>query len=713
MYFLLSIGQSVSDAIRTVLGSLAAIIYNTIIWVYDLFEYIARAEILDNALVESIYNKVGLILGVFMLFKLIFSLVQSLIDPSKFSDKKNGFGQIIFRCIISIVLLGITPFLFKEAFQIQGLLIGTDTNKSDNVIYKLIVGTDSNNENQCESFGRLISSDLFFNFYTSDDPLCRLNSEVNINNGYATIGEDTCTGNLKADICKGSGQGDTNPFFATVSLLTDRNEADDYIIQFDSLYSIIVGGVILWILIVYCLQISIRVFQLAYLQLIAPIPILSYISDPDGSFKKWLKQCGSTFLDLFIRLALIYFIVYLSTYILGQFENANSILNESIKGISSDTLRVFLKVFIIMGLFLFAKRLPNLLKDLFPNLGGGAAGLGFGISPKKFLEDVKSTPIGWAGGKAAAVGRIGGKAVAGGIDSLRAGKGFFNGFKKNLPRPKFRDKLDELMPETAGRRKEEQEAKEQLYENQRLENMGRNLHNQYPENLKGAFDGEDGEYTQSYLALDDAKKKAREAEKAFDIISKQYAEEAKSGNISKETREAYERTKKEQKGYNDALEIAKAHHENLQKQSKYTRYAEMEKAYDYYKKSHYTGEESNNNHGELSQEPFVSPYKQEEKSNNNHGQWSQEPFVSPYKQEEIARNDKNAAERTYQDIKGQYEIESSNGTVSEKTQQAYEQAQKDLNEKSENYNKAHAARQQLDDDLDDFYDRQNDGFGGQ
>ena len=71
-----------------------------------------------------------------MLFKLVFSLVNSLISPDKLDDKKNGAVAIIKRSIISIVLLGITPTLFDEAFEIQRLLVGNST--GDNVLYKLI-----------------------------------------------------------------------------------------------------------------------------------------------------------------------------------------------------------------------------------------------------------------------------------------------------------------------------------------------------------------------------------------------------------------------------------------------------------------------------------------------------------------------------------------------------------------------------------------------
>jgi len=103
---------------------------------------------------------------------------------------------------------------------------------------------------------------------------------------------------------------------------------------------------------------------LAYLQIIAPVPILSYISDPDGSFKKWLKQCTTTFLDLFLRLAIIYFAVTMIGEVINQFSRAEGVIFDS-TGLPANTFTALLvKIFIILGLLIFAKRVPELLKDL-------------------------------------------------------------------------------------------------------------------------------------------------------------------------------------------------------------------------------------------------------------------------------------------------------------------------------------------------------------
>lgn len=406
---------SIKQALRTFSCTIAAVIYNFIVDLYNVFMYTARAEILESSFIQGIYNKVGMILGIFMVFKLSFSLIQSLVDPSKFTDEKKGFGGIIKRSVISIVLLGITPSIFNMAFDLQNLVVGS-ANNTDNIIYKLIVGKAPSKD--AESFGHVIASELYFGFYTENEPL-KLNQGLEVT--YPDSGgvqlEVHDYEYLKTQILE-----DHMSFSDTVDYISITN-AGQYVIKWDGLFAIGFGLFMVYILITYCISVATRVIQLAYLQLIAPVPILSYISDPEGSFKNWTKQCMTTYLDLFIRLAIIYFIITVSTQILQAFSEVGSVFYESTGLEAGSGTAKWVSRFLIIGLLMFGKRVPELLKDLFPNFGGGAASIGFGLkNPKKMLGDIPG--MGIAKG-AATFGRgtvVGG--VAGMATGIKNGEGF-------------------------------------------------------------------------------------------------------------------------------------------------------------------------------------------------------------------------------------------------------------------------------------------------
>lgn len=408
--FFSDIGFSIRQALRTLCGQLAAILYNFIIDLYNVFMIVARAEILDNKYIQAIYNRVGMILGLFMLFKLVFSLIQSLVDPNKFTDEKKGFAGIIKRVVIAIVLLGITPSLFDLAFDVQKMIVGTE-NSSNNIIYKFIIA-DAEYEDTA-SFGNTIASDIYFSFYKENEPLKLMEGvEIEYPDGEATIKV------INYDYLKTSIKNGTLDFYDTVDYLSLTN-GGIYVIDWNEIFSIGMALVIIWLLISYTIQVATRVVQLAYLQLVAPVPILSYISDPDGAFQKWIKQCTTTYLDLFLRLAIIYFIIALSGQILNIFSDVGGKLEESTGLKPGDSEVIWVKLFLIIGLLMFGKKVPELLKDLFPASGGG---FDFGLkSPKKLLNDIPG--YGFAKGAATFGAGMAVGGIAGMASGVRNGRG--------------------------------------------------------------------------------------------------------------------------------------------------------------------------------------------------------------------------------------------------------------------------------------------------
>lgn len=415
--FLEDVGFAIKQSLRTASGKLAALLYNFIVDMYEVFMALARAQILRNEIIQNIYNRVGLILGLFMVFKLAFSLLQSLIDPDKITDKKKGFKNIIMRSVISIILLGITPTLFREAFRLQDILVGTG--ETNNIIYKFIVANESNTYEKTSTFGRRLASDIFFDFYKESGNF-PTNLIVSSDDTIKVELEDFST--LKRDVQDG-----VVDFSYTVDYLVVLDDYYEYAVDWDGLGAIVVALLMIYLLFIYCIQTASRVIQLAYLQLIAPVPILSYISDPDGSFKIWIQQCLTTFLDLFIRLAIIYFVVLLSGDVISQFsdaiDNSNNLLLASTGLQAGSRSFMWVKIFIILGLLFFAKRVPELLKELFPFLTKkSAASIGYGpLKVTDFLFGKTAQNV--AKGAAILGTGVAAGAVAGSVAGLRYGEG--------------------------------------------------------------------------------------------------------------------------------------------------------------------------------------------------------------------------------------------------------------------------------------------------
>ena len=150
----------------------------------------------------------------------------------------------------------------------------------------------------------------------------------------------------------------------------------DWFIDFNVL-SLPVGIFVAWMLIMYCISVGMRVIQLVVLQIISPAAIICYLSpNKENTFTKWLKVYIATYIDVFIRIAIIDFVVLVSGLVL----ETNNLSSDS--GVTTtDGMKFWIIVFMIMALLSFAKKAPDLIKKLLPsNL---QSGLSFGLSAKE------------------------------------------------------------------------------------------------------------------------------------------------------------------------------------------------------------------------------------------------------------------------------------------------------------------------------------------
>ena len=149
--------------------------------------------------------------------------------------------------------------------------------------------------------------------------------------------------------------------------LMDQNK-----LKFDFFTALLVGiGVIIY-LVILAVDVVVRGFKLALLQLLAPIPIISYVDPKDKIFNQWIKMYMSTFLELFIKLLAISIAVNLLTMI-----SSAELFDTALKTLVA-----------IIAVLVFAKLFPSIISKIFgiDSMGGsfkdimgmGKTALGFG-----------------------------------------------------------------------------------------------------------------------------------------------------------------------------------------------------------------------------------------------------------------------------------------------------------------------------------------------
>lgn len=170
---MLSVESVARDALRSLMLSLCNIIYRLISFVYEVFYNLGTARLLFDSDVQPIFRKVGLIIGLFMVFRVAFAFIQYVVNPDTMFDKQKGIGKIIVKVIVSIVLLGSTQYLFNAAFTIQNKILESQ------ILEKVILGGEyTETESGMRDFGSNLSSTFFTSFYRINDDSNLANSET-------------------------------------------------------------------------------------------------------------------------------------------------------------------------------------------------------------------------------------------------------------------------------------------------------------------------------------------------------------------------------------------------------------------------------------------------------------------------------------------------------------------------------------------------------
>lgn len=382
MLFLINI----NGELRKVAGSICNAIYSLISILFDVFYSLANIRILNagtmvdgvwhDAPITIIYKRVTLLLGIIMVFYVTFQFIKYVLEPDTFSDKEKGGEKLVFKLIAVVVLMGTVPTIFDKAYDIQRLILNS------HLIDKVLIG---HTDTEMSSFGKSMSASVFSLFYYLDDVTSK---DFDCKNGI------TCQETINMNISNLATTGSMPMITSGLGIEVNDNK---FAIHFDTWFAMGVGLFLCYILVLYVVDIGVRVAQLTYLQIIAPIPIISYLSPKkDGMFQKWVKQCVVTFLDVFIRLFIIYFMLLVISNI-----NISSI-GESINANVDETTKTWVYIALILGLLLFAQKAPKLIQELFPNMG--AAMGNFGLKPGDRMPALAA--------KAAAMGLGGASALA-------------------------------------------------------------------------------------------------------------------------------------------------------------------------------------------------------------------------------------------------------------------------------------------------------------
>ena len=454
----------ISDVFRSILSLFDRVVYWFLSLLVSLFDQIASVRVFQDDTIKAFSERIFFLVAVIMVFKVSFSIIKYIINPDTFSDNERGMGKVIRNVILVLVSLVCVQPVFQFLYDLQARILESQ------IIEKVILGVkiDKNTNGVSAEEQKNAKNRISFNLLTSFiRPNAENITELDFDTGKRMY---TCNGFGMYKEVDGVASGDYDPEFGNCldeitneepakyissngeirgntgaiyneaqksynyNMLLDiinhkyKNDSNQYLFDYKFVVSTAAGIFVAIMYLNFCIDLAIRAVKFGFLQLMAPIPIISMVdpkSAKSGLMSKWIDHCINTYLGLFIRIAVVNFAIFVINLV---FSNKITITSGSEAGL-------FLKVVILFGAIMFAKEAPKLINEL----TGGKLGGDFKMNPLSRMPGgaaVGALAGGLAGLGAGAIG--GGLATAGaaigslGQGAWSAAKG--EGFKFNSDR---------------------------------------------------------------------------------------------------------------------------------------------------------------------------------------------------------------------------------------------------------------------------------------
>lgn len=345
--------------------------------IYKVFFLVANATIVSGDVIKVFYSRIQLILGILMIFKLAMSILNIIINPDSIKDQKQGPSKIVTRIVVALFMLTLViPINIPNAkenslnayINDHGILFGflykaQDSILSENILAKLILGTSSDNTaddmdvNNLSDVGNAMASTVLkvfirINVKDDTDPPCE--------------DSETCENTICAAEVNESHYAEENVdpqvILSHINDSCGSGSSERYAFG----YTPIIGAIVMLIMTIvitgFTVDIAVRAIKLAILRMVAPVPIISYINPPKqggGAFDNWTKSLISTYVDLFVRLAIVYFGLFMIQIIMN---GGMDIFGSNVQGFTFTSGVAF--IFIILGILVFMRQAPQFIKDV-------------------------------------------------------------------------------------------------------------------------------------------------------------------------------------------------------------------------------------------------------------------------------------------------------------------------------------------------------------
>lgn len=351
---------------RTIGIWIDSIAYGLIDNIYNLIDVLASGTLFEENTILTIMNNTYIVISIFALFRIALILVNAMINPDKLNDKENGIGSVLRNLVIMFVLLIFTPMLFREAYYIQKTVV------ENHYISKIFNGKVESSDNPGKTMQRIALQALIHPDTDVHTPGGTVPEIANFQGGKYVPGSE-CGGDCEEAINDYNANiltGDQD-LWSTFTKHIGKTEKVDgetvYVYTYTFLVTFVVGVFITYVLASMAIDIAVRSVELAVLQIISPLFIVTFIdpkSAKSGPFHNWLKTVGKTYASLFIKLGVLELMLMFISLIpkITLFDDKSG-------------LKFWGTLVVLIAILIFAKKAPKWIGEMI-GVDGENSGIG-------------------------------------------------------------------------------------------------------------------------------------------------------------------------------------------------------------------------------------------------------------------------------------------------------------------------------------------------
>ena len=477
------------EAINSLWLMLCKWIYIGINWFYQVFEKVASVNLFSTEVFKEITSRIYVVMGIAMLFIFAYNLILMIINPE---DKKGSgaMGKVVKETMISLAVVVLLPTIFNYMYIVQSHIL--ESNIIGQIIMGSVGSTTSDKSNcdsndydckcdfskfeeleqynntnvgmfwssnyttqgnqdlitkTCENYrgyngskitdsqrgAYSIAPTVFSAFYRPTNFTMEQCENYLINNDTSVLSNDKdqkiCI-NYYFDVNMSKYTGNITPFVEDSYLNGIISDSTDKSMEFNWPFALIAGGLAVWMFICYAMEIGVRVAKLGLLQIISPIAVMMRVipGQKEKIYDKWFTHLKNTYLDVFIRLVIIYFSLFAISLVPDVIKTLwiSTVSQETASSgaVSGFFIKTLAMVVVILGILKFAQEAPALIKEFFGDAGR------FSLKPKdvfnsRGIDAMRGAIYGATTGQG--WGRIGGlfsgaaRGVTGGYDKAVKG----------------------------------------------------------------------------------------------------------------------------------------------------------------------------------------------------------------------------------------------------------------------------------------------------